>query len=84
MTDRVSVLDPSKRGYAGVLRRRLGECGIARVAVIGNRDHLDGRLLGFFCSARCPGNLILDTYDLARELRDSNYMKIVSLASEVV
>lgn len=38
---------------------------------IGNLDHLDTRLLGFFCSSKCPGNVILDTYDLARELRDA-------------
>jgi len=42
------------------------------VAVIGNMDHLNGQMLGFFCSAKCPGNLILDTYDLARELRDAS------------
>lgn len=39
---------------------------------IGNPDHLDGHLLGFFCSAKCPGKLILDTYDLARRLRDAS------------
>lgn len=48
----------------------------ARVAVpihaIGNLAHLNGHLLGFFCSTQCPGNLILDTYDLARELRNAS------------
>jgi predicted Rossmann fold nucleotide-binding protein DprA/Smf involved in DNA uptake len=29
------------------------------------------RLLGFFCSTRCPGEIILRTYDLAHTLRDA-------------
>jgi predicted Rossmann fold nucleotide-binding protein DprA/Smf involved in DNA uptake len=32
---------------------------------------LEKRLLGFFCSTRCPGAVILQTYDLARTLRDA-------------
>ena len=27
--------------------------------------------MGFFCSVKCPGNIILKTYDLARSFRDS-------------
>lgn len=38
---------------------------------LGNPEVLKGRLLALFCSVRCPGNLILQTYDLARELRES-------------
>lgn len=30
---------------------------------------LDGVLTGFFCSVRCPGDVILKTYDLAKALR---------------
>ena len=28
-------------------------------------------LLGFFCATRCPGNVILRTYDLALPLREA-------------
>ena len=38
---------------------------------IGNLDVLDKNLLGVFCSIRCPGNIILNTYDCMRLLRDS-------------
>ncbi len=38
---------------------------------IGNIDILNGKLLGFFCSVKCPGNIILKTYDLARSFRDA-------------
>lgn len=30
----------------------------------------DGRILGLLCSIRCPGDLILKTYDFIRLLRD--------------
>jgi len=42
-----------------------------RIWAIGNTSILDKRLLGFFCSAKCPGEVILRTYDLARALRDA-------------
>ena len=32
---------------------------------------LQNALLGFVCSTRCPGDVILQTYDLARALRDA-------------
>ncbi|BBO83598.1 hypothetical protein DSCO28_41640 [Desulfosarcina ovata subsp. sediminis] len=38
---------------------------------IGNLDILDTNLLGVFCSIRCPGSIILNTYDCMRILRDS-------------
>ena len=37
----------------------------------GNLDILARKPLALFCSVKCPGNLILKTYDLARELRDA-------------
>lgn len=36
---------------------------------MGDLNLLDGVLTGFFCSVRCPGDIILKTYDLARALR---------------
>lgn len=38
---------------------------------IGNQHLLDTNLLGVFCSIRCPGNIILNTYDCIRILRDA-------------
>lgn len=37
----------------------------------GNRDLLNRRLLGFFCSESLPGDAILSAYDLALALRDT-------------
>ena len=46
------------------------EGGAPLVALIGNPGVLEKSLIGFFCSVRCPGDVILKTYDLARGLRE--------------
>ena len=52
------------------LREYLGGCAPEPIFSLGNFDILQQKPLGLFCSVKCPGNLILKTYDLARELRD--------------
>ena len=42
------------------------------IAVRGDIGILDGTLTGFFCSIRCPADIILTIYDLARSLRGTN------------
>ena len=37
----------------------------------GNLQLLEEPLTALFCSAQCPGDLILKTYDLARSMRDA-------------
>jgi len=67
---------PGKADYPAALKARLGDRQLPRVTALGNLDHLNARLLSLFCSAKCPGNLILDTYDLARKLRDAGMTTI--------
>ena len=43
----------------------------SQIWALGNLDILTMPLLGFFCATRCPGNVILRTYDLALALRDA-------------
>lgn len=53
--------------------RRCADAGSApAVTLQGDLGILDKRLLGFFCSVRCPGDVILKTYDLARALRETD------------
>lgn len=51
--------------------------GITALHAMGNLAILSQPLLGFFCSSRCPGSVILRAYDLARELRD-NHIPVIS------
>jgi predicted Rossmann fold nucleotide-binding protein DprA/Smf involved in DNA uptake len=42
----------------------------SRLVALGNLDLLRNETLALFCSARCPGSLILKFYDALRALRD--------------
>ena len=44
---------------------------LPKVKSKGNLSLLDEPLTALFCSNRCPGDLILKTYDLARAIRDA-------------
>ena len=54
----------------------LRRCADARNAptftLKGDPGILDSTRIGFFCSVRCPGDVILKTYDLARMLRETD------------
>lgn len=39
--------------------------------MLGDLNILNQQSLALFCSVKCPGNLILQTYDLAQRLRKS-------------
>ena len=44
---------------------------LAQIKSKGNVRLLEVSLTALFCSQRCPGDLILKTYDLARAMRDA-------------
>ncbi len=57
--------------YPCALRERGLSDRYPHIWAYGDLTLLSQPLLSFFCSAQCPGSLILDAYDLARELRDA-------------
>lgn len=67
----VSVVDYTSPDFPASLRTCGGTPVSPRIWAIGDLAILKRRLLGFFCSTRCPGELILRTYDLARAWRDA-------------
>jgi len=52
-------------------RRFLAVGGFPGVYAVGETAALGGRRLALFCSVRCPGEIILQTYDLALALRSA-------------
>lgn len=66
------TLQPDAVEYPAVLRRCEINVRPPVVTVQGNLDLLEGKIIGFFCSVRCPGDAILKIYDLARALRNHN------------
>ena len=71
-------MEPTVRLTPAKEARYVGANGRAAVALppetahLGNLRLLDEPLTALFCSNRCPGDLILKTYDLARALRDAD------------
>jgi len=51
--------------YPVALTTYLGDRAPERVSVLGNLEVLQRKTLALYCSVRCPGNLIVQTYDLA-------------------
>jgi predicted Rossmann fold nucleotide-binding protein DprA/Smf involved in DNA uptake len=56
--------------YPFVLTSRLGSQTPQAITVLGDLALLDSRPLAIFCSARCPGSLIVQASNLAHALRD--------------
>lgn len=64
--------EPKAPDAPAALRRCADMGSASAVTLQGDLGILDKRLLGFFCSVRCPGDVILKTYDLARALRETD------------
>jgi predicted Rossmann fold nucleotide-binding protein DprA/Smf involved in DNA uptake len=67
----VRVVESTSADFPAILHTRDGTAVFPRLWAVGNLAILERQLLGFFCSTQCPGEIILQTYDLARALRDA-------------
>jgi predicted Rossmann fold nucleotide-binding protein DprA/Smf involved in DNA uptake len=72
MSFAVAVIESTATNFPPALRVGGGTAVFSPIFAIGNLAILEERSLGFFCSIKCPGEIILRTYDLARALRDAN------------
>ena len=63
--------------YPSALKQHLGKDAPDTITAIGNLDILRHNSTAFFCSTKCPGDLIVKTYDLAQILRDAG-MTVIS------
>jgi len=53
-----------------VVREAPAAYGRAPLHIVGDRAILDRPKVALFCSVKCPGKLIVDTYDLAKRFRN--------------
>ncbi len=65
-----TMLDKNSGSYPEALSRYLGQHAPMALSCIGNPDILQSKTLAVFCSNKCPGNIILKTYELLRQLRE--------------
>jgi len=68
----VAVIESTAANFPPALRGSNGTAVFPQIWALGNLTILEKRLLGFFCSIKCPGEIILQTYDLVRALRDAS------------
>jgi len=64
-------LDKHNPNYPPALKKHMGEDTPKVLTAIGKVDILRHNSTGLFCSQKCPGDLILKTYDLAQTFRQA-------------
>jgi predicted Rossmann fold nucleotide-binding protein DprA/Smf involved in DNA uptake len=67
----VKTIHKTHPDYPATLITYLGDQAPASVFALGNLYILKEKMSALFCSMKCPGNLILQTFDLARAWRDA-------------
>lgn len=76
-------LKQSSTVYPSSLQTYLGRHVPAVITGLGNPDILDKKKLAFFCSAKCPGHLILKAHDLSHTLKKAGVTVISGFHSPV-
>jgi predicted Rossmann fold nucleotide-binding protein DprA/Smf involved in DNA uptake len=71
MSPSIVRLSWSDSAFPSNLAQEIGEKTPTRIAAIGNLAILHTKPLALICSVKCPGNLILQTYDIAKDLREA-------------
>jgi predicted Rossmann fold nucleotide-binding protein DprA/Smf involved in DNA uptake len=69
--------------YPSRLRQHLGADVPPELTALGNLDLLSRPMTALFCSARCPGRVILPAYDQAAKWRDEGHCVISGFHSPV-
>jgi predicted Rossmann fold nucleotide-binding protein DprA/Smf involved in DNA uptake len=72
MSPNATMLTPASPHFPLMLQSGTLLAPCPQLWALGNLDLLTMPLLGFFCATRCPGNIILRTYDLALALREAS------------
>jgi predicted Rossmann fold nucleotide-binding protein DprA/Smf involved in DNA uptake len=72
----VTIVESMSLDFPATLCHGALEGSYPCIWAIGNLDILQTHLLGFFCSTKCPGSVIVHIYDLARALRDAGILVI--------
>ena len=65
-------IDQNDSNYPKALSRYLGEHAPKTIMATGNIEILQNKTLAIFSSIKCPGAIILKTYDLMKKLRESD------------
>jgi predicted Rossmann fold nucleotide-binding protein DprA/Smf involved in DNA uptake len=64
-------IPPDDQKYPASLKLFLHDKAPSVITAIGNIDILQTKTIALLCSMKCPGNIILKTYDRMKEIRDA-------------
>lgn len=78
-----ACITPGDPRYPAHLRARLGANAPGHLSALGNLELLAQPKTALFCSARCPGHVILRAYDQAAKWRDAGRCIISGFHSPV-
>jgi hypothetical protein len=76
LNSQVTALRQESSGFPRTLLAGLGSSALAEVWTAGPLSVLDRPKIGFFCSSRCPGSIILKTFDAIIQMRDEGQILI--------
>lgn len=62
--------------YPASLRNRLGKSAPEKLYVIGKASALQQPAVAFVCSVKCPGSVVIHTFDAIRQLRDAGVVVV--------
>jgi len=69
--------------YPVSLKTHLADKASASIAVFGDITILQNKSLAVFCSSKCPGSIIIKTYDLMKQLREKGVTVIGGFHSAI-
>lgn len=79
----IVYIDRNDPGFPPELRKYPSEQTPKRISVLGNLDILKQKKTAFFCSSKCPGDLIFKARDLSRKWLDDGVPVISGFHSPV-
>lgn len=67
----ITLIKQNDPHYPRLLSQHLNDAAPQELLTLGNLEILQCKTLALFCSVKCPGDLILKTYDFAQQLREA-------------
>jgi predicted Rossmann fold nucleotide-binding protein DprA/Smf involved in DNA uptake len=77
------TLNKTNYNSLATLSKYLGKRASETLTAIGNSNILQNKSLAVFCSNKCPGNIIIRTYDLMKQMRERGITVISGFHSAI-
>lgn len=81
--NKITIINKHKIGYPEKLQTYMSKNAPEKIYTLGNLDILKKNLSAIFCSLKCPGNIILQTFDMAQKFKEDKITVIGGFHSPV-